>query len=132
MIDGNMCADIRFLVADDNASMNELVEMVVASLGAKSVVRVDGGLKALAAIEREVPDVLITDLDMRDLDGISLTRRIRSMPEPARSLHIIMVTGKNEASAEAAAKDAGVDVFITKPIWTRRLFAALQDYAAKR
>jgi len=132
MIDSKLCEHVRFLVVDDNARMNELVQMVVSSLGAESVVRVDGGRKALAAIEKDVPDILITDLSMDDLDGLALVRAVRAMPAAARSIFIIMVTGMIDEGLEKTALDAGVDVFITKPIWTKRLFAALQDFVSRR
>ena len=131
MINPELCKDIRFLVVEDQPHMNELVELVVSSLGAKSVARVDSGRKALAAIEQEVPDILITDLQMDDVDGLAVVRTVRAMPEPARSIHVIMVTGRHGDEVEKAALEAGVDVFITKPIWTKRLFWALEDFAAR-
>jgi len=132
MIDPDLCKDVSFLVVDDQIHMNELVDMVVSSLGARSVVRVDGGLKALEAIATKVPDILITDLNMDDLDGLALARAVRAMPEPARSIHIIMVTGRHGDDIEQTAMAAGIDVFITKPIWTKRLFTALEDYVKGR
>ena len=132
MINPELCKDVRFLVVDDQPHMNELVDLVVSSLSAKSVVRVDAGRKALAEIEREAPDILITDLQMDDIDGLALVRAVRAMPEPARSVHVIMVTGKHGSDVEAQARQAGVDVFITKPIWTKRLFEALEAFVARR
>lgn len=123
-----LCEDVRFLVVDDQPHMNELVDLVVSALGAKRVVRVDGGRKALAEIERDAPDILITDYQMDDLDGVALTRAVKAIA--GQQVHVIMVTGKKDI--EPAAREAGVDVFILKPMWTKSLFEALKAFAGHR
>jgi len=130
MVNPRLCEDLRLLVVEDQPHMNELVGTVVASLGAKAVTRVTNGHEALAAIAADPPDILITDLCMAGLDGLELVRNIRAMPQPARSVHVIMVTGQRSEESARAADEAGVDVFITKPIWTKRLFSALESYVA--
>jgi two-component system KDP operon response regulator KdpE len=77
---------------------------------------------AMASLGKGRPDVIITDIDMPDVDGIELCRRVRQ----TSNVPIIVVSGNNDGQSEVAALDAGADDFITKPFNSDRLLARMR------
>ena len=66
------------------------------------------------------------DVALAGIDGIETTRRIRALPAPAGRIPIIGVSGKTEAGDETAARSAGMDSYLHKPVTPAELHAALQ------
>lgn len=88
------------------------------------VLLADDGQAALACLEGDTPDLLITDVEMPGLDGFALTRRLRGQPRWA-GLPVVMITSSDDKHrAEAAA--AGVDVLLGKPYADEALLAQAQ------
>jgi CheY-like chemotaxis protein len=81
-------------------------------------------MEALEALGRELPDVIILDLNLPDIDGFEVCRRIKSDP---RTYHIpvIVLTSLDQTDIEVSAIDAGADDFITKPPDPRALDARI-------
>src|SRR5882757_10848067 len=95
----------------------------------------DNGLAALeAALSREVA-VILLDVDMPDMDGYSVCRRLRAEPRLS-TVPIVMVTGHEDATAINLAFEAGATDFISKPVnWAllpRRIEYILRNAAAAR
>ncbi len=63
------------------------------------------------------------------IDGLETTRRIRGLPAPAGAIPIIGVSGRTEADDEAAARSAGMNDYLRKPVSPAALHAALQMVA---
>jgi CheY-like chemotaxis protein len=105
------CGPTILVVDDDNAG--ELYREVLTTRGYRVVTATDGecGLDAAVALQ---PDLIVTDLALPRLDGLELTRRLRSHPA-TRKAWIVMVTGRVEPSLHRAAIDAGCDAFLRKP-----------------
>lgn len=82
------------------------------------------GLEASAAIDRQLPDVIITDVEMPGMDGFELTTRVRSNPATAR-LPVIMITAADDKHADSARR-AGVSVLLGKPYADEELIARLR------
>lgn len=77
------------------------------------VTQAAGGSAALAALRRQKPDVVVTDITMPEMDGLELCRRIRARPDTS-DLPIVIVSGN--ASAEGMeAWEAGCDAVLQKP-----------------
>lgn len=83
----------------------------------------------LGHLDAQRPDLLITDLMMPDLDGIELTRQIRAV-DAYRSLPIIMLTARGEESDQDRAMEAGVTLFLTKPVSSGVLTSAVDTALA--
>jgi diguanylate cyclase (GGDEF)-like protein len=83
------------------------------------------GAEALAAIEAECPDFLLTDWEMPRMDGLELCRRIRGLSLP-HYVYIYFLTGKSSHEEIIASFQAGADDFLTKPIHEGELLARLQ------
>src|SRR5687768_17267358 len=90
----------RILVADDETTSRSLARAVLEDAGCVVVEAADG-LEALAAYDRESPDLVLLDVEMPGLDGLAVCRELRRRPD-ARYLPIVMATGLDDlASIEA-------------------------------
>ena len=88
------------------------------------VLLADDGLSALRCMADEMPDLVITDVEMPGLDGFGLTQRLRSEPRWHR-LPVIMVTSADERHRSAAVA-AGVTVLLGKPYEEATLLAEVR------
>ncbi len=118
----------RVLVVDDNPVNLRVCRLILERYG--HIVETDTSpVAVLARIPTDVPDVLITDLMMPLLDGIELTRRIRVLPD-GQDLPIIVLTARGEESDQDRAMEAGATLFLTKPVSSGALTAAVNDVLA--
>jgi DNA-binding response OmpR family regulator len=92
---------------------------------------VDSGRAALDSIQRIMPDVVLLDYMMPNMNGIEVLRHLRADPK-TRTLPVIMVTARAEASATVEALEAGADDYVTKPIDFEVLCARIETQLAKR
>lgn len=101
------------LVVDDDERSRRLLEIVLATEG-YDVLAAEGGPHALAMIERQMPDAVLLDFVMPGMDGAELCRRIRALSLPRR-LPLVVLSGMDDAEAQAATVAAGADDFVVKP-----------------
>lgn len=111
------CAEI--LIVDDDGTQRVIIEEILAGQG--HVVRTaEDGVAALEAITERLPDLVLLDILMPRLDGISTLRSLRSEQETA-SLPVILTTGLDDARSIQAGFDAGATDFLVKPVQERVL-----------
>jgi DNA-binding response OmpR family regulator len=103
----------RVLVVDDDPRLLRVVAMYLGIEGFEVVTAVDGE-GALAAIDREYPDLVILDIMMGGLDGIEACCRIRRNPRTAH-LPVIMFSAVSSDEEVESARLAGANHLITKP-----------------
>lgn len=105
------------LVVDDHPLNAKLLSFVVRSRGME-VVTAGSAAETRAALERAVPALILMDVQLPEVDGLTLTRELRS---DARYAHvpIVAVTAYAMERDRQAAKDAGCDAFVSKPIDTQ-------------
>jgi putative two-component system response regulator len=113
------------VVAEDDMATRALLRVVLERAGYE-VRQVDNGADALAEIMREPPDVALLDIGMPELDGLEVTRRLRSEPATAL-LPIILVTARGRLEDKVAGLDAGASDFITKPFEPAELLARVRS-----
>ena len=106
------------LAADDSRSMLALHRSILSDMGFTAKLAADGR-EALNNVEEMVlagnlPEVVITDLNMPVMDGLELVQKLRAMPE-CQDLPVVMVTTESESSQRDLASKAGVNAFVTKP-----------------
>jgi DNA-binding NtrC family response regulator len=121
---------IKILILDDEPDMAENVRRIVEAAGYDALVETDG-LRALDAVERERPELVLTDLRMPDLDGLAFLERVKSRhPEIA----VIVFTGYASADCEVEAMKKGASDYCSKPFrpdeLVLRVEKALQRKAA--
>lgn len=120
---------LRVLVAEDNAINQLVAKRLLERLGV-GFEMVANGLEAINRVTNGTWDVVLMDIQMPHLDGIEATRRIRSLGvvQPV----IIALSASAMEEDQVAARNAGVDDFLSKPITLDRLAAALRRAAPRR
>ena len=103
---------IRVLQVDDDHDVAESQAMLMRCLGANVHVAYDGKT-ALRIIPEFNPQLVILEIEMPDMNGCEMARRIRQMPE-GKNIRLAALTGDRGARQRAA--EAGVDDFFVKPI----------------
>jgi CheY-like chemotaxis protein len=114
----------RVLLAEDNP-VNQHVAASMLRRRGHDVDVVDNGLEALSAIGAKVYDVVLMDVQMPEMDGITATRRIRAMPEGAE-IPIYALTAHALAEERQRCLDAGMTGFLSKPFRPRDLFSLVE------
>jgi len=122
---------LRFLVIDDSAHMRTVVRALLQAFGAREIYEADDGATGLEACIHFMPDIVLTDWVMPNLDGLELTRVIRQAGINADPyVPIIMLSSHTEQARIDKAYDAGVTQFLTKPISARALYEAIVTVVA--
>jgi two-component system, chemotaxis family, chemotaxis protein CheY len=104
---------IRIMTVDDSASMRQMVSFTLKGAG-YDVVEATDGRDALEKMERHSIHMLITDINMPNLDGIGLVRKVRSHAV-YRFIPIILLTTESQDSRKQEGKTAGATGWIVKP-----------------
>jgi DNA-binding response OmpR family regulator len=111
----------KILVVDDDENVLELVKLYGEREGLK-VTSVNSGDMVLAAFDRENPDVIILDIMLPGVDGLTLCRNLRAV----RMIPIIMLTAKGEEADRVLGLEMGADDYVSKPFSPRELVARVK------
>lgn len=114
---------MRFLIVDDDILIKRLIKDVLQGFGVRRVMHAANGQEALQILQDQDIDIVVADLMMEPMDGLTFTRTLRQGEvgiDPF--LPIIMLTGFSETDRVAAARDAGVTEFLAKPVTARALY----------
>ncbi len=120
---------LRILIADDHV-VNRMVAQRALERHGHEVQAVDDGAQAVAAVARRVPDLVLMDCQMPVLDGFEATRRIRDLPG-GDGLPILALTASGLAETRDAARAAGMDAVLTKPLEPDALARAIRRWGAR-
>lgn len=116
------------LYIEDNPDNMMLVKRALESRGYR-LVQAANGADGVAAAEREEVDLILLDINLPDIDGYEVARRLRSNSKRALlSVPIIAVTANALKGDAEKALDAGCDVYMSKPINIRELWARVEAY----
>ena len=119
---------IKVLLAEDHPTNQRVVQLILGGQGAE-VVTADDGAQAVAAFEADVFDVVLMDMQMPVMDGLTATRAIRafeaSNPHRPRT-PIVMLSANAMAEHRADSMAAGADAHVAKPITAVSLIAGIQ------
>jgi CheY-like chemotaxis protein len=118
------------LVAEDSADSREMMQVLLESKGYQ-VVSAENGIRAVEMAIASRPDALLLDLELPKLDGLAVTRNLRSDPSFSR-VPIIIVSGHDPSRYRQAALDAGCDDYVLKPLNFDRLNALLDRFVPKQ
>jgi two-component system chemotaxis response regulator CheY len=102
------------LVVDDDPFIRKLVTTTLEDVSQFALLEAADGVEALEVAEREEPAIVLLDVDMPRLDGISTCRELRALPCTSDAT-IVMLTASHGDRVQSAAEDAGADLFLTKP-----------------
>jgi CheY-like chemotaxis protein len=128
---GHRLQGVRALVVDDDPDARELLSTLLEARGV--VVRVAGSAReGMRVFEREIPDIIVSDLAMPDQDGYELIRTVRARPEASGGLvPAIAVSAYARPEDSTRAASSGFQVHLAKPIDPNVLYAAVERLAAE-
>jgi two-component system, cell cycle response regulator DivK len=118
------------LVAEDHDDSRLLFKLFLESKGCRVVEAADG-LEVVTAVEREHPDLVLMDVGLPGLDGLSVTRRLRER-ESLRALPVVIISGYAAAADRDEAVAAGCNEFLTKPLEMKQLDGVLARHVRMR
>jgi len=111
---------IKLLIVDDDEGYARLLVDCFGGLGFQ-VVYVDSGQEALYKVKELLPDIMLLDIVMPEMDGFEICRQVRQLPECANMI-VIMLTAKEEVEDKIKGIDIGANDYIVKPFGLSELF----------
>jgi signal transduction histidine kinase/ActR/RegA family two-component response regulator len=121
----------RVLVVDDNRDAADTLGELLGMSGYDVALAHDGE-SAVRAVQEQEPEVVLLDIGLPDIDGYEACRRIRANEAIVRQPLLVAVTGWGQQSDQQAAKAAGFDAHLTKPVAPAKLMELLDERMGKR
>jgi PAS domain S-box-containing protein len=116
---------LRILVVDDNVDAAEMLKMLLEAVGHEVLVETKSH-SALMRAQQEVPDLMLVDIGLPDMDGYELARRVRADPRTS-TLRLAAVTGYGQEEDRKKARDVGINYHLVKPVDTKKLMSILTE-----
>lgn len=110
------------LVVDDEPDLVVNCERLLRRVG-HVCLQAHSGTEAVGLIDRERPDLVVTDLRLPGADGMAVARHARQHVPP---IPVILITGYDSPQARTAAQESGVDVYLAKPFSNAAFLEAVQ------
>lgn len=101
------------LAVDNSKTMRDMVSFTLRGAG-YAVIEADNGVNALKALQGQKVDVIITDINMPEMDGITLVKRIRGLPQHAGT-PVLILTTESDPGKKNEGRAAGATGWIVKP-----------------
>ena len=113
------------LVVDDVPSEKQLISSYLMESGHK-VVSADSAKTALEEIKKQIPDVIVTDVVMPDMNGFEFCRKVKK-DETTKNIPIVICSSKNQELDKLWGMKQGADVYVTKPFTKEDLTKAIKS-----
>jgi two-component system response regulator MprA len=113
---------MRVLVADDDRAVRDALRRAL-SLAGYEVSAADSGSQAIERVAQAMPDAVVLDIGMPDIDGLEVCRRVRML---GNRVPILMLTARDAISDRVTGLDAGADDYLVKPFDVEELKARLR------
>jgi two-component system chemotaxis response regulator CheY len=123
-------SDLSILLIDDSGTMRKVGKISLAKIGYKKVTEAIHGADALVKIEAEIPDLILCDWNMPEMNGLQLVNAVRANPK-TKELPIIMLTTVNTKEEILAVMSAGANDFLNKPFTPEALKAKIEKVITK-
>ena len=120
----------RILIVEDNMDTYELVRFILEKNGYETFLAMNGR-DGVNAATKQMPDLIIMDLSMPEMDGWTATRLIKGN-EQTNAIPLIALTAHALPGDRQRAFDAGCDEYITKPMDLLELLESVNDWIGKR
>src|SRR5467141_1920943 len=114
--------EAAILVVDDDAPIRRMLDRTLSAEGYAVETAADGG-EALAAVERSTPDLVVLDVGLPGVDGLSVSRRLRAK---GLAVPILLLTARDRVPDRVAGLDAGADDYLVKPFAFDELLARVR------
>ncbi|OAN45676.1 chemotaxis protein [Paramagnetospirillum marisnigri] len=106
---------LKILIIDDQEFVRTIVKKMLQQVGVGLIVEAHDGNSGLEAAERDLPDVVICDVQMRPVDGFGFVKALRAKPF-GTAMPVIMLTAHTDATTVERAKELNVNAFLAKPV----------------
>lgn len=116
---------MKILLVDDSATMRTIQKRCLLKLGVEEVHEAEDGMQAFELFRGHSYDVIFTDWNMPNMDGLQLLREIRSVN---RQVPVIMITTESERARVLTAVQAGVSDYLVKPFTPDSLRSKLEKW----
>jgi two-component system chemotaxis response regulator CheY len=113
----------QVLIVDDSKTMRELISFTLSKAGFE-LCEAEDGVKALEVADGKTFDLIITDLNMPNMNGIELIKKLRSLPN-FKTVPILMLTTESDEFKKFEGKNAGATGWIVKPFNPERLLQVI-------
>lgn len=114
----------KILVVDDSASMRQLVSFTLKSEGHEIILAEDGAI-ALKLAKTSQVDLVISDINMPNMNGITLVKELRTLPN-YKSVPILLLTTESSQDYKMEGKKAGATGWLVKPFSPDQLLATIK------
>ncbi|MSQ90370.1 MAG: response regulator transcription factor [Phycisphaerales bacterium] len=125
-----MTARRTALIVEDESEIADLVKFHLERIGVGATVT-RSGRRALELARQSIPDLLVLDLMLPDLDGLEVCRRLKEHDE-TKLIPVVMLTARGSEADIVAGIEMGADDYVTKPFSPRVLMARLENAMRKR
>ena len=118
-----MGLDKSFLVVDDSGTMRQLIVMTLKKMGCSSISDAPNGAVALEKLSANVPDIVLTDIDMPEMNGLEFIERARTL---YASLPIVILSTHGDDVTRDKGLMLGANDYLTKPLSGTKLMDVLE------
>jgi CheY-like chemotaxis protein len=105
---------LKVLIVDDDELMHRLIRKALTALGFTQIRSAENGAAGIEAVERELPDIIISDYHMPQMHGLEFVEAVRG-DEARDEIVIIMLSAHDDRDVIEGARDLGADTFMIKP-----------------
>ena len=127
--DAPLSLPLSILVAEDNVTNQFAIRRILENMGA-TVVVASNGLEAVEAVQRDAFDIVLMDMMMPEMDGLTATRTIRALESSVKDIPIVALTANAFKEDQAAALESGMNGYTTKPTNRQKLHTAVTEILA--
>ncbi len=114
----------KILIVDDDSLLRKVLQKSLEQKGYQ-VISVDSGSSALAQFSQDVPDIIISDVSMPEMNGFEFCRQLRSQPS-GKLIPFIFLSAKNDLDDRIQGHTIGADSYLTKPFEMKELLANIE------
>jgi two-component system chemotaxis response regulator CheY len=125
-----LAATLKVLVVDDQLTMREVTRLALQEMGVRNILDAENGKDAFQKATTQPLDMIISDFNMPEMDGLGLLRAVRGHPA-VRKLPFILVTGRGDNALVVSAAQAGVNNYIVKPFTSEMLRGKIEAVLGK-
>jgi len=109
-----LAASLKVLIVDDQMSVRQFTRMTLEKMGIRLIHEAENGQEALGTAIAQPLDLIISDFNMPEMDGLGLLRAVRGH-QAIRKLPFILLTGRGDRELVVKAAQAGVNNYLVKP-----------------
>jgi two-component system, chemotaxis family, chemotaxis protein CheY len=123
-------AALKVLVVDDQNSVRQMTRMTLEQIGVRLIHEAENGVQAMDTASLQPLDLIISDYNMPEMDGLGLLRAVRGHPV-ARKVPFILLTGRSDRELVVKAAQAGANNYLIKPFTAQILREKIEQVMGK-